>query len=322
MARRSHPVEGYSLSLQGWQNVFEEVERLAGRGTGHWHVIDPTVILSVAQPPVGLAQEDRRRLMESLQCSERQLAFAFRLLRAAGLIAAPPQGLEALPDMMASFLARPARDRLRLLTDAWLHDAHWSELFQVRDLVVGRNAGETVYKQDMLMADLARGRFMIGRALGRLAPGWHSVASVIANLRHVEPDLPGLGLPGARHTSHAIGQRRSTKLPASEVRMQGQIDDEDIRQAVRTAQRAPWVLRSGIQQRILRLDTEADWTQAVGGFFARILLGPLHWLGAVELALNPVHDHLPDHQAVLAFSLTESGHYLLNNGVMVMSGKH
>jgi hypothetical protein len=79
--------------------------------------------------------------------------------------------------------------------------------------------------------------------------------------------------------------------------------------------RAPWVLRTGVQQRPLRLQAQDDWLLAAGGFVARILLGPLHWLGGVELALSPVHDHLPDHQAIVAFRLTDLGHGLLAAGV-------
>ena len=92
-----HTIERYYLHLQGWYNVADELERLAGPSTGRWHPLDPTTILSVAQPPVGLAQEDRRRLMLETGCSERQLAFAVRLLRALGLIASIPTGFAAHP---------------------------------------------------------------------------------------------------------------------------------------------------------------------------------------------------------------------------------
>jgi hypothetical protein len=303
--RRTSPLERYYLHLQGWHNVFDEVERLAGRGPGRWHGPDPHAVLSVAQPPVGLAQEDRRRLMAALGCSERQLAFAFRLLRAGGLLAATPTGFSVAAEAMLTFLARCERERLRLLAGVWLEDTSWSELFQVRELNVARYAADEGYKQEALLADLARARRLIARALGRLTPeAWYTTTGFLAGLRRVEPDLPVLALP-------SLAPRSARARPA--VAMPPAVRALARQRGTERGGRphTPWVLRAGVQQRPLDLRAEEDWLLAAGGFVARILLGPLHWLGAVELALSPVHEHLPDHQAVVGFRVTALGRYLL-----------
>jgi hypothetical protein len=70
---------------------------------------------------------------------------------------------------------------------------------------------------------------------------------------------------------------------------------------------------------VLNLEDAGDWRAVVGGFLARILLGPLSWLGAVAIALHPGHETLPDHQALAAIKLTEQGAALLAPEALVTS---
>ena len=172
--------------------------------------------------------------------------------------------------------------------------------FQVRDLNVGRRVGDAVYKQDTLLADLARGRRFIAHFLGQLeAEAWYSFADTLHGLHDLEPNLPGLGMPVAGGRPARGRQGRAT--PSSVASSNNQ-----------SGQKAPWVVRTGAHERVLQLSQETDWQTAVGGFLARIMLGPLHWLGAIELALSPVHETLPDDKAIRAFRLTALGRALLS----------
>ena len=296
--RRDNPMERYSMALQGWYNVADELDSLAGPRTSQWRPLDPKIALSVAQPPVGLAPEDRRRLMVSLGCSERQLAFTLRTLRAAGLIATTPGAFHAQEHPMMEFLASSAYERLRRLTAAWLDDTSWSELFQVREMAITRSAGEVIYKQAALQAELARGRRFVVRALAYLEPGrWFSFAELLRQLHGLEPGLPALRIPAAPPAGRAARQARGSQ--------------SDWTDPPAPLPPAAWAARFGPQRRVLQPGQEDDWRALVGGFVARVMIGPLQWLGAIELALSPVHETLPDDQAIISFRLTALGHELL-----------
>lgn len=260
--------------LQGWDFIPAEVQALQQKP--NWMYGQNTALTVPSISAVRLEETAARDLKNLLGSDDDRLDFILGLLADLGMIRVKGRQVMADAELMPALLQLPTAERLRALVDIWLYGTQWSEM----DLTLRRagrlrlrrsiSYGYINIQPEQLRVELAQGRQFLVRLLRQAEVGrWYSYVAFARAVFRLRPDF----------------LYRPTGAPASYV--------------------VPriWWLESEITGKPFDLRNESEWQQSAGQFVQQVFVGPLAWLGIVELGY--------DAAGLAAFRLTDLGAFLL-----------
>jgi hypothetical protein len=236
--------------IAGWPVEPAEVEAVQ-RKPG-WQYTGVVLTVPAFEPELDDASLERLRPLAGGDVDRAD--FAYHLLRGLNAVNVKRDTLQVDESAILDFLRLDPMARLKALSQAWLGLNAWSELNLVLKSVgrirLRRKLGYSQFKVQQLLDELTQARQFVARVLGRAEPGrWISLPGFLHAVWALNPDF--------------LHVRRPFTL------------SEPI-----------WWLEHTVSGRAFSLKDEADWVQGPGEFVIRLLTGPLHWLGAVDLGYD------------------------------------
>ncbi len=224
---------------------------LEDAGTLLGYVYSDTLRLTAAGPN----PEDVDRLVNRLQLPfdetipdhNVRLALLLHVANRMGWLKRAEGGLIQLTgNRVRDFLAQTRAEQRQALFDCWRLSPEWNDLCRTPELDCAAGVAQ--------MNDPLQTRASVLALLGRLQPnGWYRIADVVAAIKKVEPDFQR---PTGRYDEWKV---RRAQPPAGAVLPEGQSAGEV-------------------------LDGVEHWDDVEGALLAFLMRGPLHWLGALDLA--------------------------------------
>jgi hypothetical protein len=150
------------------------------------------------------------------------------------------------------FLAKTRAEQRQALYDAWRESSEWNDLCRTPGLECPPGASG--------WNDPLQTRAAVLALLGRLQPnGWYRIADVVAAIKQVEPDFQR---PTGRYDEWPLRRAATAAPPAATALVE--------------ASTGPLVgeLLQGVEH----------WDDVEGALLHFLMRGPLHWLGALDLA--------------------------------------
>lgn len=278
-AMRQEPAQAQGIAaLRRWPYLVSELVRLQV-SPGWNHQAESTLTVPVPEPWMDDASLVR---MRSLTSNDTLNDFVARLAAASGGEGSPAASLPAV-------------------YAAWQTLASWTELWPAQQrfgLSVRRSVTASGLTYAGWLQQLSRARRFVTRMLSLLPAGtWFDFPSLLANIHEIRPGfLNGRGSGATEDSGWWLeSEDRTGDDRLDDARIEGWQESGDT-----TVD-----------------DTGADaWQATNGAFVAEVLRGPLAWLGAVEVAVEPEADMgaepLPvTRSTVKAFRLTPPGLALL-----------
>jgi hypothetical protein len=236
----------HSLRLTGWPYVAAELDKALQRSDLNQY--NSSLTLTVPPPALPLPDAEMAQLTPITGDVER-LDFLYALLQASGLVQ-PGSPVTPWNEAKAAFLIKSDAEQLAILAKSYFHMENWSELWLLlrREprLQLKRSWWNAYFRFDQLMAEFTTRRLLILRTLALLPDNrWIKLADLQRIWRALWPQFQG-----ASRSSYG---------------------GEPI---------ADWFLTWDGSKIV---ENEESWTRAQGSFIQAMLIGPLHWLGLVDL---------------------------------------
>ncbi len=193
---------------------------------------------------------------QPLGTTPEQMRFCLALLRWLGVLPTPvshmkEQAGETLLRAYRLLIARPEAEALRDLFAQWLHARSAGELVELRDAgvrVAWLSQRESKHRSDIAAENQAARQFIVNLLRWVPVGRWWSFSSLVEFVWRFQPAF----LRGRQHTFL----------------------------------RPQWWLERLPEGQPLAMDVRMDWRQGEGRYIALLVRRALHWLGAVDLALD------------------------------------